>query len=260
MEVHKHPQLHHAPKPWKEYILECFMIFIAVSMGFIAENIRVNFEEKHLEHEYIESMIKDLRVDTANIASSIKQNDTIVKNIDSMFTYINRPVWNDTTIAVIYVYQSWYLSNTNTVNFTEQTISQLKNGMGARLIKHRAALDSIMDYDANLAYLKIQEDLYIQYELKLFDYDGRVFNAKRYAYYPTSKPLNNPGDWVDELIKYKKTKELLIENDPKVLNGYIKLVKDNHDLISTYSYMLKDANKQATRLIKFLREEYKIKE
>ena len=40
MEVHHHPQLDHKHKPWKEYLLEGLMIFIAVMMGFIAENIR----------------------------------------------------------------------------------------------------------------------------------------------------------------------------------------------------------------------------
>ncbi|HEY8783428.1 MAG TPA: hypothetical protein VIM16_17510 [Mucilaginibacter sp.] len=32
MEVHHHPQLEHNPKPFKEYLLEGFMIFIAVMM------------------------------------------------------------------------------------------------------------------------------------------------------------------------------------------------------------------------------------
>ena len=40
MEVHHHPDLHHKPKKWKEYFLEFLMIFLAVTMGFIAENIR----------------------------------------------------------------------------------------------------------------------------------------------------------------------------------------------------------------------------
>ncbi len=40
MEVHHHPQLEHKSKPWKEYLLEGFMIFIAVTMGFFAESLR----------------------------------------------------------------------------------------------------------------------------------------------------------------------------------------------------------------------------
>ena len=40
MEVHHHPDLHHNRKKFQEYFLEFLMIFLAVSMGFIAENTR----------------------------------------------------------------------------------------------------------------------------------------------------------------------------------------------------------------------------
>ena len=40
MEVHKHP--HHVThkKKWGEYLLEFLMLFLAVFLGFVAENIR----------------------------------------------------------------------------------------------------------------------------------------------------------------------------------------------------------------------------
>lgn len=34
MEVHHHPDLHHKRKKLKEYFLEFFMIFLAVTLGF----------------------------------------------------------------------------------------------------------------------------------------------------------------------------------------------------------------------------------
>src|SRR3981081_1831306 len=74
MEVHHHPDLHHKPKKWKEYFLEFLMIFLAVTMGFFAENIREYFSEKRQEREYVQSMINDLKTDTANIAAYIKEN------------------------------------------------------------------------------------------------------------------------------------------------------------------------------------------
>src|ERR1700739_4752182 len=56
MEVHHHPQLEHKPKRWKEYLLEGFMIFIAVMMGFIAENIRENINN----HEHVKQLTAQL--------------------------------------------------------------------------------------------------------------------------------------------------------------------------------------------------------
>jgi len=43
MEVHHHPEVE--KKGFKEYLLEGLMIFLAVTMGFIAENIRENISE-----------------------------------------------------------------------------------------------------------------------------------------------------------------------------------------------------------------------
>jgi len=40
MEVHHHPDLHHKKKNFKEYFLEFLMIFLAVTMAFIGENMR----------------------------------------------------------------------------------------------------------------------------------------------------------------------------------------------------------------------------
>src|SRR5664279_2153560 len=65
MEVHHHPDLHHKPKKWKEYFLEFLMIFLAVTLGFIAENIREHISDRSKEKEYIESMLQDLKSDTA---------------------------------------------------------------------------------------------------------------------------------------------------------------------------------------------------
>lgn len=50
MEVHHHPNLHHKPKKWKEYFLEFLMIFHAVVLGFIAENIWEHFSENKQVH------------------------------------------------------------------------------------------------------------------------------------------------------------------------------------------------------------------
>src|ERR1700709_1141220 len=45
MEVHHHPQVEHKSKPWKEYLLEGFMIFVAVTMGFFAESLREHIND-----------------------------------------------------------------------------------------------------------------------------------------------------------------------------------------------------------------------
>jgi len=89
MEVHHHPQLEHKPKPWKEYLLEGFMIFIAVLMGFIAENIRESITEHKRASEFAESYYQDIKKDTAQINKAIRLSDHKMAAIDSAVTFLH---------------------------------------------------------------------------------------------------------------------------------------------------------------------------
>src|ERR1019366_10119074 len=55
MEVHHHPEVE--KKGPKEYLLEGLMIFLAVTMGFFAENLRERVTDQNREKEYMRSMV-----------------------------------------------------------------------------------------------------------------------------------------------------------------------------------------------------------
>ena len=63
MEVHHHPDLHKKKKHLKEYFLEFLMIFLAVTMGFIAENIREHLSEQNKKKELLEIVSQDFNKD-----------------------------------------------------------------------------------------------------------------------------------------------------------------------------------------------------
>ena len=58
MEVHHHPRVE--KKNFKEYVLEFLMIFLAVTLGFFAENIREHFVNSEKEKNYMEGMTSAL--------------------------------------------------------------------------------------------------------------------------------------------------------------------------------------------------------
>jgi hypothetical protein len=60
MEVHHHPDLHHKRKHFREYVLEFFMIFLAVTLGFFAESIREHFVEVRNTRQYLETFKQEL--------------------------------------------------------------------------------------------------------------------------------------------------------------------------------------------------------
>ena len=60
MEVHKHPHHITHKKKWTEYLLEFFMIFFAVTMGFFAESIREHFQEQKSVRQYLQTYRQEL--------------------------------------------------------------------------------------------------------------------------------------------------------------------------------------------------------
>ena len=157
MEVHHHPQLEHKPKPWKEYFLEFIMIFLAVTMGFFAENIREFFSERTKEKEYISSIIQDLKVDKNIIDSSNVTNDSaVITNLE--FLRLLKEGGNDfnnqAQLAKLYIRLQIFA----VIISDPKTYDQLKSTGDFRLIKNKKALDSISLYYQQVNEQKIYAD------------------------------------------------------------------------------------------------------
>jgi hypothetical protein len=86
MEVHHHPDIHHKRKHFREYVLEFFMIFLAVTMGFFAESIREHFVESRNTRQYLETFKQEL----INNKRAFVTADSVYKSvIPSLDTVIN---------------------------------------------------------------------------------------------------------------------------------------------------------------------------
>lgn len=88
MEVH-HPHHPTHKKKWSEYILEFFMLFTAVTLGFFAENLREGIAEKHKKEELLIAVAEDFKKDYNQIEfhknfdqNKIKISDSLDKLID----------------------------------------------------------------------------------------------------------------------------------------------------------------------------------
>lgn len=75
MEVHHHPHVPTHSKPWKEYLIEGLMIFVAVTLGYGAENIREHYINKHKGIISVQNLYKDLKDDSLNYALSIQNRN-----------------------------------------------------------------------------------------------------------------------------------------------------------------------------------------
>ena len=58
MEVHQHT--HTERKKWHHYFWEFFMLFLAVTLGFLVENQREHFVEQQREKKYMQNLLQKL--------------------------------------------------------------------------------------------------------------------------------------------------------------------------------------------------------
>ncbi len=146
MEVHHHPDLHHKKKNFVEYFLEFLMIFLAVTMGFIAENIREYFTDASKEKQYVFSLYEDLGVDTARLAYLIKYDDEKIEALNTMKACYDTVSKNPGATACTGVLIKFSKTN-RTFQLTDRTIRQLANAGGYRLLQKEDA-DSIIVYES----------------------------------------------------------------------------------------------------------------
>ncbi|WP_295651839.1 hypothetical protein [uncultured Mucilaginibacter sp.] len=145
MEVHHHPEVE--KKGIKEYLLEGLMIFIAVFMGFIAENVREGIVEKHRAHEYMKEMVANLQFDAARCVNNINSNLVTIKGLDSLRDELKKGAvaWDAKTL---YYLAAKYGVNTPQVfhaNFDQSAITELRSSGSLRLIDEKT-VESIADY------------------------------------------------------------------------------------------------------------------
>lgn len=114
MEVHHHPQIHHKEKPWKEYLLEGLMIFIAVTMGFIAESVHEYIRENNNRKELLEIVKLDFEKDLKQLEfhqefaeRKLAKCDSIMEDWDRDHSKINQPSYYDHIITI----KGWWLFN-----------------------------------------------------------------------------------------------------------------------------------------------------
>jgi hypothetical protein len=143
MEVHHHS---HHPKKWKEYITEFLMLFLAVSLGFMAENIREHQIEKQREIAYLQNVHEDLKLDLANIDSVVYQNTVRLNALDTFFSSMK----NGTLTNEDVYYYARNLGLRSTFESSHVGLDQIKSAGGLRMVKVDAIVSGIQEYERML--------------------------------------------------------------------------------------------------------------
>jgi hypothetical protein len=222
------------------------MLFLAVFLGFLAENIREHKVEREREKEYIETMISDLKEDTSLLNVSISGFKQKGIELDSLTILLNATNLKDHGSEIYY-----YGRLANRFTFfsnTDRTIQQMKNSGAFRLIRNNIAASNILQYYSEMN------------DLNLLQINT---NSLSMEYRSIAYTIFNP--FVFESMVNDETNNVIIKpiGNPS-LNSYDKLAIQR--LIANVHYMkgsrlvLYDRyillRKKATELMELLKKEY----
>jgi cell division protein FtsB len=167
MEVHHHPQLEHKPKPFKEYLLEGFMIFIAVMMGFIAENIRQTIEDNEHVQQLTAQLANDLKADTARLNKEFKEEMKILRSNDTLVNLLQAPLQK----ADIRKIQKLVGDSHSLWLFhpSAGAMTAIKNELHLKQFSNSELINYFSKYEAHIELLHTAQDVNLQYQRTYLD-------------------------------------------------------------------------------------------
>ncbi|HEV8285381.1 MAG TPA: hypothetical protein VGQ09_13785, partial [Chitinophagaceae bacterium] len=253
MEVHKHP--HHVmhKKNWAEYLLEFFMLFLAVFLGFLVENFREHQVEKERGKGYIESFYEDLKADTARMAFYIDFDDaklTTLGNLNNCYDTVSKN--RKATSCLLELIKISALNRP--FKMTMRTLNQLSNAGGFRLLQNEDAdsisayqndFDNFQDFQATV-FQQAQDKVRATFDLLI------NFKANAQMFKPNGRRIDINFD------SKNVTKPLLFSGDTAMLNKYFNELLLYYRTTYNHKERLLELKDNQTRLINYFKNKYRL--
>jgi len=250
MEVHHHT--HTELKKFTHYLWEFLMLFLAVSLGFYAENLREGMIHKEQVRTNMRSLLSDLRSDVALFDSVIERNQYSYSMADSLIELLNSDIANT---PEIYFTARGVTANVGYYYSNSKSFDQLKSSGLLRFIHPKDLLDSIGNYYVSFQWLANQTDLM---RLKLDEvHKGNSILFDSYVFYQMMKSLPyNTFNRQHIVVNKPEGHPALLSTSFKDLNA---VSLNYHYYSSTSKFYNRTAviqRQRAVELIELIKKEY----
>lgn len=247
---------------WKKYTFEFLMLFLAVFMGFVAENIREGFAEKQQANELAKSFYEELKNDSiavANrIAGRIKKEHAIKYMID--FFRDSSLTSSSKALSINFLYA---ISARTPIIFTPRTVvlEQLKGSGSIRYFKSNELQRLVGDLSVAIDYIETRQE----YENAIFNNHIEPIMVKHMDYDFQFKLFTVDGGIFDRLTAYEASTEYipfqLSQIDKVDRQGIMNLLGYYHTngLFSTRLIPFEQYKNVNAALLKELRKEYRLR-
>ena len=226
MEVHHHPHVDsdsHRKKGFKEYFLEFLMIFLAVTLGFFAENIREKITEHKRAKIYAGTMVNDLRTDTSALKAYINYWNYASNNVDTLFQLLSKDEPSQIPSGKLY----WYglFGGAPTIFISNDATFQEMKSAGALSYFNNNLAEKMTQYDQLTRRMRVYDDQ-----------DGRIFtevrklrsqlfyvqfNDKANDIYQSNR-VNPDRQKIDSFLLANPP---LLSSDKRIFNQYLEMVR-----------------------------------
>lgn len=166
---------HSGKKKFRDYLSEGLMIFVAVVLGFLAENVRESVGNHEKEKEYIKSYLGNLVEDSSRLDEAIRNNSQKIVYLDSLMFLATKDFStpaNRVNLYRYFYYAGLYWEFMN----NDATFLQLTNSGGLRIIKKDHVADSIAEYAAALKIIYAVQEVYVQSIASTMDVGQQIFD------------------------------------------------------------------------------------
>ena len=240
MEVHHHPEIE--KKGIKEYLLEGLMIFLAVTMGFFAESLREHIDNNDKAHEYVKSLLVDLKADTVKINDYFDDFATSRAQYRLLVADLEKPLRQDTAYLSKFYYAAHYTLGLQYVRFTNRVVSQLKSSDNFRLIINNEVADEITAYSNGTVACETQAKVVEYYTEDCEKFARQMINIKAYGFLNTRQSIDNTIP--------------LISTDHKDAQQYGNSIYVKAAVELSYCQLVKEQKQRAIKLISLIKKEY----
>jgi hypothetical protein len=252
MEVHAHT--HTARKKWTHYFWEFFMLFLAVSLGFMVENSREHYIEHKRAAVYAKSMVTNLQSDTAELKQIIYRGEFAASYLDSFLQHVTATDFHQVPTGKLYWYGLFggYIRGFEP---NDATFQQMKSSGSLRYFNNYKLEQKISEYDQMVRRIKalneIDRPVYLETRkarARIFDFK---FNNAANRVVQSAVYVNYNQAMIDSFIRINPP---LLSDDKILFNEYVELCRSRNLRQQQRNAM--DALDLAILIIELLKKEY----
>ena len=262
MEVQKHP--HHVThkKKWTEYLLEFSMLFLAVFLGFVAENIRESGVDHEREEQYAKELYTELYADSIAFNKKLNARLDKEKDCDYLYTYVRDSSLTDLPKRFYPAYTVvFYLINSYTFEPKDGVLSQLKSTGSLRYFKDPELQKLFGDLSVSINNVRFRNEQ--EYQFFASPVKPFIMDHYDFKWIDNLRGLKPDALYLDLLSLYLNSDTVIhanILNLPSFSRGeaanmimFYKTMMASSRTLQMNDYM--EANK---RMLQVLRNDYKL--